>query len=200
MSLADHQHRKFDPAHMDRLDSPERRAFHDPESIVHALPLQGGERVADVGCGTGYFAVPLARRVGREGKVWALDIEPLMLERVRQKAAEHELSQLETVHSDENRLPLPEECADLVFMANVLHEATDRERFLEEAVRILRVGGVLAVVEWRTDLPQPPEKGPPLAHRLGREEGGGLIRAQGLQEVGDFPAGPQHWGALFRKR
>ena len=66
-----------------RQESPERAKWQKPDEVVAALKLEPGERVADVGCGPGYFTLPIAKAVGPTGKVWAVDIEPQMLARAR---------------------------------------------------------------------------------------------------------------------
>src|SRR5260221_6963528 len=73
------------------LDDPERDSWQEPEEVVRALGLKPGATVADLGAGTGYFTVRFARPVGPKGRVLAVDIDPKLLERVRQRSADLKL-------------------------------------------------------------------------------------------------------------
>lgn len=156
-----HTH-KFDPQHMSRLESPERRRSLDPDRILALLPLSAGQTVADIGCGPGYFTLPLARKVGA-GRVYALDVQEEMLARVRHKLAQEKITNVVVALSSDAELPVPDASLDGAFMAFVLHEADDRSGFLKSVHRALKPGGWLAVLEWqRREMPE----GPPLHERL----------------------------------
>jgi len=158
---------KFDPQHMERLLSPERYQWHDPDMILDALALAAGMIFADVGAGPGFFTLPAAKRVGPAGKVYALDVEPRMLERLRERASAEGIVNIEGLLSEEERLPLPDVTVDAVLVANVLHEVSEQVSFLRETARVMRPGSMLAVVEWRK---RKMEKGPPVAERLSYQE------------------------------
>jgi len=185
---------KFDPRHAGRLDDPERRKFLDPEKIAALLELEPGLVVADVGCGTGYFALELARAVGPGGKVYAVDISEELLARAGEKAAAAGINNVEFILSREALIPLSGAQVDAVLLANVLHEVQDREAFLAEVGRIIRPTGRLLVVEWKK-IATP--KGPPVNHRLEPGEviasaGGAGFSGATLVEIG-----PYHYGVGF---
>jgi len=190
---------KFDPREAGRLFSEERRSWQPPEVAVTALGLRPGEVVADLGCGPGYFTRALARAVGAEGKVYAVDLSPEMLERLRETLGEKESgpgeAPVEIFLSGERSVPLPSDSVDAVLLANVLHEAEDPEGLLREARRIVRPGGRCLVVEWRKDGPSPP--GPPVEDRL--EEGQVLRWARKVGwRVAERPeVGPYHFALLL---
>jgi SAM-dependent methyltransferase len=134
----------------------------------------------DLGAGPGFFTLPAARLVGAGGHVYAVDVEPAMLDRCRRRAAKAGLTGIETVHSAETQIPLPDATADRVLIAFVLHEADDVAALLREAARLLRPGGAIAVAEWRTADGTP---GPPLDLRIGEDDLAGFAAQVGLRPV-----------------
>ena len=188
---------KFDPSHADRLLSPERRQMQDPDAILSALDLSPGLRLADVGCGPGFFTLPAAERVGGDGQVYAFDVQHEMIARVAERAATAGLDNVQAMLSKEAELPIPDEAVDVALLANVLHESPDRVKFLAEIGRTLRPGGVLGVVDWRKEeMPM----GPPLADRLSTDQVETDLRAAGFEVEGPFTAGPRHYGIRARWR
>ncbi len=187
---------KFDPNHAEMLLDPERHRWQDPDAILDALGVGIGMVVADIGAGPGFIALPAARKVGPSGKVYALDVEPRMVEKVRARADEEGIGNLETAVSQEAQLPLVDGVVDAALLVNVLHEAQDRRQLLRETARILKQGGALAVVEWKKERQ---EWGPPFESRLApwqvREE---LHRA-GFRKVEPIYAGVNHYGLLATK-
>ena len=187
---------KFDVAHRSHLDSEERRSYLDPPSILHAFGIRPGMRIADVGSGTGFFAIPAAAIVGPKGRVYAVDLSPEMLEDLQAKLARTPQRSLEAVRSTEDRIPLPDGSVDFVFMACVLHEL-DGPGTLLEARRILRRGGRLGVVDWKKE---DMEFGPPKAHRLAEDEAMAVLSDAGFAPVRTFEAGVNHYGIEARVR
>lgn len=190
-----HTH-KFDPAHLDRLLSSQRREWQDPESILAALGLQTGERLADVGVGPGYFALAAARMVGPEGTVYGFDIEPRMLTRLEEEARSAGLTQIQPVHSGESRLPLEDGAVNAVLMANVFHELHDPAEMMREIRRILSPGGRLLIVDWKKE--ETP-MGPPLHERRSPEEVTETVVPIGFSPQGLREGGPNHYGVLFQR-
>lgn len=189
-----HGGHKFDAAHRARLDSAERRAYLDPEAILGSLRLRKGWRVADIGAGIGFFSIPAARLVGPEGRVFAVDLSPEMLEDLRAKLAANHVANVEPVRSTEDRVPLEDRSVDLAFLACVLHELAGPATLLE-CRRILRASGILAIVDWKK-LDQ--DVGPPKEHRLDEDEARAVLRDAGFAPVRSFDAGPYHYGIEAR--
>jgi ubiquinone/menaquinone biosynthesis C-methylase UbiE len=163
--MEDMNDRTFDAKHAHRLEDPERLQWLPPAAVLAAVQLKQGMRVADIGAGTGYFALPMAREIGDSGKVLAVDFQTEMLEHLRQKLnGSASPKNIELVHGEATATTLPDKSVDLVFLANVWHELDDHAAALAEARRILRPGGHIAILDWRPDVSQPP--GPPLEHRL----------------------------------
>ncbi len=143
--------------------------------------------VADVGAGTGYFALPMAARVGPRGCVHAVDVQPEMLALLRTKVADD--SPVVLVTGAAEATTLPDASQHLVLYANVWHEIPQQDAAIAEAERILQWGGRIAIVDWRPDCLPPP--GPPPAHRLSGITVSDALRGVGwrgirLQRVGAF--------------
>ena len=160
------EERKFKLSRKAYLDSDERRRLLDPQSILDLLPLRPGDTVADIGCGTGFFAEPLARAVA-PGQLLAFDVQPEMVETTRERAARAGLSNLTAATSPEGRLPLADATLDGALAAFVLHETTELATALAEVRRVLKPGGWFAALEWhRRETPG----GPPQHIRLTPED------------------------------
>ena len=159
-SMAHHE-RLFHPERAHRLDDPERQRWLPAGALVGRI-ARPGLQVADVGAGTGYFAIPLARAVLPGGRVFAVDLQPKMLQLLRARVPQDLAIAL--VEGDATRTTLPGASVDVVLLANVWHELDDHAAALAEASRILARGGRITILDWRTDVEQP--LGPPLEHRI----------------------------------
>lgn len=177
---------KFDPDRKALLESPDRREWQDPETILDFFGFTAGTVVADVGCGTGYFSIPLSRRVGPAGRVYAIDMQEEMLWSLQEKLLDQGVSNILPILSSEEFIALPESHADAALLVNTLHELKGRSTLME-IHRILRTGGFLAVVDWAK---VPMDVGPPLEHRLSEEQAKELLRSVGFGvdsvDVGDL--------------
>lgn len=191
-----HGERKFAVEHRAHLDSAERRSYLDAPRILRSFRVRRGLRVADIGAGTGFFAIPAAALVGPQGHVDAVDLAPEMLEDLRSKLDRDRIGNVTASRSTEDRLPLPDASVDLALLACVLHEL-DGPGTLLECRRILRPHGRLAVVDWKkVDM----EFGPPREHRLNEAEAGDVLQAAGFAVDRTFEAGPYHYGIEARIR
>jgi ubiquinone/menaquinone biosynthesis C-methylase UbiE len=186
---------KFNPANKDVLLAPKRRELLDPDRVISMIPLRPYHKVADIGCGPGYFAVPLAKYVN-QGKLYALDMQEEMLEACRQRLSAMHLDNVEVLQCEEEKLPLDKDSVDGAFLAFVLHEAKDREGFLAEAERLLQRGGWLAVLEWYK---RAMEEGPPLEDRVSEEETKELGQKAGLRFISQRDLNGKNYLVLFRK-
>ena len=139
-----------------KLDKPERLQWMPPNEIVALLPLAAGAVVADIGAGTGFFALPIAKAVAPAGRVFAVDMQPEMLELLRKKlSVSGTPSNVELVHGKADATTLPDDSCDLIFIANVWHELDQRDEVLAEMRRILGKNGRLAILDWRADVEPP---------------------------------------------
>lgn len=128
---------------------PFRDRWQHPERVVAALDLEQGDRVADLGAGGGYFTYRLARAVGPEGRVYAVDPDGDMRTRIRTRAERKGYTNIETVDPDDDRPVLPAP-VDVVLTVNAFHHLPeDRVGYFRELAGSLEPGGRVAVVEER---------------------------------------------------
>lgn len=145
------------------FDDPARDAWQRPEAVIDLFGLGPTSRVADVGAGTGYFAVRIARRVP-EGRVYAVDIEPDMVRHLAERSEREHLAQLTPIlaTAEDAKIPAP---VDVVLIVDTLHHIDDRPAYLAKLRNALKEGGRLFVVDFKLDAPM----GPPKDHRLAPE-------------------------------
>jgi ubiquinone/menaquinone biosynthesis C-methylase UbiE len=161
-------------------------------AVLKALHLKRGMTVADIGAGTGYFALPIAREVGDSGKVLAVDFQTEMLEHLRRKTSlESSPRNIELVNGQATVTKLRDSSVDLVFLANVWHELDDHAAVLTEAKRILRRSGHIVILDWRPDVPQPP--GPPLEHRIAPKAAAATVQQEGWTLISKSDVGEYHY-------
>jgi ubiquinone/menaquinone biosynthesis C-methylase UbiE len=157
---------KFDPKNKELLVSQDRRNALDVYKLLRIFPILSHHTVADVGCGPGFFTIPMAKMVF-DGKIYALDIQDEMLDAVRAEVAKVNLTNVDVVKSQEKKLPLEDESIDGVVAAFVLQEATSPKTLLKEAMRCLKNHGWLVVLEWYK---REMEEGPPVSQRIDMDE------------------------------
>jgi len=129
-----------------------------PEAMLDALKIPPGATVADVGAGAGYHSVRLARRVGPGGTVLATDLQPEMIQMLKQNAQAAGLSNIKPLLCSSTNSMLPDGKVDLILMVDVYHECTDPEATLRRLRMALRPGGRLVLVEFRGEDPEVPIK------------------------------------------
>jgi len=143
------------PAFIGRfLDSNIRRWRQPPDKLIERSGIKPGMTVLDLGCGSGAFTPFVARVVGERRKVYAVDIQPAMLQQLERKLAKAEnldIKNIELKQASAYDLPFEDGTLDLVYMVTVLQEIPDRGRALQEVRRILKPGGILAITEFLPD-------------------------------------------------
>ena len=158
----DHANHKFSGAeHWAQVfDDPERDKWQKPHEVITALKLAPDQSAADIGAGTGYFAVRLARMLPG-GRVYAVDIEPDMVKYLAARAAKENLLNLTAVAGavDEARIPAP---VDLVLLVDVYHHIDQRAEYFRRLRAALKPGGRVAIIDFRVDAPV----GPPQQARI----------------------------------
>jgi ubiquinone/menaquinone biosynthesis C-methylase UbiE len=117
----------------------------DPYEVLKAAGLEPGQDVLEVGCGPGFFTVPAATIVGEGGTLYALDVNPLAVEKVQRKVAEAGVTNVKTVLADAARSGLPDESFDLVFLFGLARPVGGPEAIWVEMHRLLEPGGILTV-------------------------------------------------------
>jgi predicted methyltransferase len=135
----------------DWLERPGRVEAERPDEVIATLGLQPGDVVADVGCGTGFFTRRLARAVGAEGIVYAVDVQPEMLERLRANAAQAGLDNIRPLLGSQDDPQLPPGEVDWILLADVYHEMQEPAVMLARLRASLAPGGRVALLEYRLE-------------------------------------------------
>jgi ubiquinone/menaquinone biosynthesis C-methylase UbiE len=138
------------------LDRRERELEEDPDLAMRLIRVQRGSTVADLGAGSGYFTVRLARAVGNDGKVYAVDIQAGMLALLQQAITRQRLMNVTPVLGTPDDPRLPAESLDLVLMVDVYHELSAPQVTLAHLKRALKPGGRLVLLEYRAEDPNVP--------------------------------------------
>jgi predicted methyltransferase len=123
-----------------------RDAWQRPTEVFDALGLKAGHHVADIGCGSGYFTFRLAREVGVEGKVFAVDIDQKAIDKVRLRKEREELNQVEPVPGESGDPHLPNDL-DSVLIVDSYHEFRDYDQMMRAVFRAMRPGGRLVIID-----------------------------------------------------
>ena len=138
------------------LERAEREAEEAPSKAIAALNIRAGQVIADIGAGSGYYSVRLAKAVGPTGRVYATDIQPEMLALLKTKVERDALTNIELVLGGETDTRLPDNSIDLAIMVDVYHELSQPQAFLKSMRRALKKDGRLVLVEFRKEDPRVP--------------------------------------------
>lgn len=185
-----------DREHLLRLDNPDREQIMPKTPVLEAVNASLDMRVADIGAGLGYFALPLAVAVGHAGVVLAVDPSPAAREELIHRAQKAGLSQVEVISGSAEETGLDSNSVDRVLWHTMYHEVLHRPKAINEMLRILREGGRWVVVDWRKEST---DFGPPKEHRFTADEVVDEVRQYGFREVQRFAPGPVTWGLVFEK-
>jgi predicted methyltransferase len=174
------------------FDDPKRDAWQKPHEVIQALALKPDAVVADIGSGTGYFAVRFAHMVPR-GKVYGVDTEPDMVKYLADRAKRERLANLTAVQAAPGDPKLPEK-ADLVVLVDVYHHIDGRERYFQKLRTSLNPGARVAVIDFRMDSPE----GPPKAARIAPEQVKAELGRAGYRLEREHAFLPNQYFLVFR--
>jgi len=162
------QHRHENPtAYMAALDDPRRDAYQKPDEVVKALALRPGEVVADIGSGTGYFALRFARAVGDAGRVYAVDISPEMVRHLNRRLRDAGIRNVVSVLSEPDDPLLPDASIDRFVIVDTWHHVDAQAKYIELMKKMLKPGGQVVHIDFqKRELPV----GPSLASKIARED------------------------------
>ena len=172
--------------------------FLNPDKVIEEFGIKKGVKIADFGCGAGYFTIPLARTVGEKGKIYASDVLKTALESVQGRAKVEGLLNIETTLSNlevSGGSKLKDDFLDFVLLANILFQSSKKADIIKEAKRTLKKGGKIVIVEWQENQPM----GPPEDFIISKKFVKDLAKKQGFKFEKEFPAGKHHWGMIFEK-
>jgi len=138
------------------LERKEREREESVSKLMKSLDVKPGDVVADLGAGSGHHTVKLAKLVGEKGKVYAVDIQPEMLDLIGKRIRADDIKNIVLVHNTEKDPKLPEGKIDMILMVDVYHELSYPYEVMVELVKSLKVGGRLIFVEFRLEDPKVP--------------------------------------------
>jgi ubiquinone/menaquinone biosynthesis C-methylase UbiE len=174
--------------------------FIDPEGIINQLEFKNGMKVANFGCGTGYFAFPIAKKVSPDGLVWAMDVLPQKIEVVESQAKLVGITNVITKRvslEKEKGSGLPRESADWVILVNMLFQNSDKDAILAEVKRVLKKTGKILLIEWS-------EKnmlfGPEKDIKVSKKEMLEILRKNGLEVSSEIEPSNFHYGLILKKQ
>ena len=159
--------RLFNPENLGSLEGPDRDAWQRPDRIMDALGIGEGSVTADLGAGGGWFTVRLARRVGPNGKVYAEDIQPQMVEATRRRVQREALRNVETILGTPVDPKLPPGSIDALLIVDAYHEVEQPVTLLRNIAKALKPTGVIGVVDFKRDGGGP---GPQMDERVDPEK------------------------------
>ena len=137
------------PAGAAWLERETREAEERPDIVLRTMKLKDGDVVADIGAGTGFYSRRLARAVAPSGRVYANDVQPEMIELLREKAADERITNIVPVVGDESDPKLPAQTFDWILLVDVYHEFQQPKPMLAAIKRALKPSGRVALVEYR---------------------------------------------------
>ncbi|WP_363351809.1 class I SAM-dependent methyltransferase [Methylocystis echinoides] len=188
-------HHRFEDAEKwaKQFDKPERDEWQKPDQLLDALKLPANASVADIGAGTGYFSVRIAKRAP-QGKVFAADVEKDMVRYLGERAKREGLSNVTPVQAAPDTANLPEP-VDVILLVDTYHHIGNRVDYFKMLQSSLKPGGKLVIVDFRMDSPE----GPPKEHRVSIETTTEELKSAGytLVETQDFL--PRQYFAVFKK-
>ncbi len=178
------------------LERDEREIEEQPEEALDAIGIRPGMTIADVGAGVGYFTLRLARRLSGSGKVYANEIQPGMIEKLRKNLEKENIENVETVLGTETDPKLPAGKIDLVLLVDVYHEFSQPQKMLGKIRESLTSAGRLVLLEYRKEDPTVPIR---LEHKMSVEEVKREIEPEGFRLAEVLTSLPRQHILIFRK-
>ncbi len=177
------------------LMSKERKQWHNPQTILNQVTK--GMTIADLGCGPGFFTIPMAQMTGDKGVIYAVDSNQTMLNALKENIAKSKVNPniIKIINSDVCHTGIPNESVDLVLIANFLHEVEDKKTFFQEVRRISKPTTYIVDVDWKKTQS---EYGPPLKDRLSEEQATGVLAENGFSVIKQIDLGPTHYELISK--
>lgn len=175
-----------------KLENPSRIEELKPQETLQRIGLQENHVLCDIGAGTGIFTIPGSRIT--KNNVYALEISDEMLEIISSKARTEGIRNIKPIKVNGDELALADHSIDIVLMVTVLHEIENKAALLKEVKRILNSDGKVAIIEFHK---RPTPIGPPVEHRLGKNEVVDKFRDYGFGILEDFDLGENFYTLIF---
>lgn len=181
-------------AYIAMLDNPARDAEQKPGEVIAALGLKTGERIADIGAGSGYFTFRFARHVGPGGEVLAVDVNPDMIVHLNERIRDLQIDNVRTILAPPADPLLAPASVDLVFICNTWHHIGDHPRYLGLLEKALKPGGRIVIVDYRK---KDVAVGPPAEMRVAREDVVGEFEKSGFRLAAEHDFLPHQYFLVF---
>ena len=178
------------------LERAGRQNEERPDLLIDSLGIQPGQIVADIGAGSGYFTRRLSAKVGQEGRVMAVDIQPEMLAILRRSLTAAGISNVTMILGKETSPNLPPNSVDLVLMVDVYHEFSFPHEMMTQIHSALKPGGQVVWVEYRLEDPTVPIK---LLHKMSRQQVHKEATFQGFEFVRSYEGLPRQHVLFYKK-
>lgn len=178
------------------LDRPEREDEEQPAKVIEALELKGGEVIADLGAGSGYFTFRLAPKVGETGRILAVEIQDEMIAELKKRIEKNKVTNVETIKCTESDPKLPESSVDVVLMVDVYHEIAFPYEVMTAIRKALKPGGRVVFIEYRKEDPKVPIKE---VHKMSIEQLKKEMAVVGLDHLKTVDTLPRQHIAIFGK-
>jgi len=168
--------------------------FLDPNVVLEQLRLADSMKVADFGCGSGGWTIPLAKKFSK-AKIYAIDILEEPLSALKGKLKAQNIFNVQIIKANvENKLPISDNSVDLVLMTNLLFQSNAKDKIFKEAKRILRPEGQVLVVDWNKNSFIGPGN-----NAVSKKEVEEIAQREGFIKEKEFEAGNYHYGLIFKK-
>ena len=168
-------------------------SFLNPEKIISNLSLKENMSVADFGCGSGGWSIPLAKKI-KDGQIYAIDVTEESLSALKSKITSERVANIRTIRADiEKGSTLRNDFLDMVILSNILFQVENKEDVVKEAYRVLKEGGRMIVVDWFPEAAGGPE------NRISSEDVKRIAQEKGFNFNKEVDAGVYHYAHIYEK-
>lgn len=186
-----HQNSK---AYIAFLEDPQRDEYQKPHEVIMALDLKEGERIADIGAGSGYFAFRIAQHLGPSGRVYAVDINPDMIIHMNRVIRDRGITNVTTILAPPDDPLLPDHSVDRFFICDTWHHIQDRTGYLARMKRMLEPKGQIVMIDFqKRELPV----GPPAGMKIAKQDFIAQMRANGFELAKEHDFLPYQYFLVF---
>ena len=184
-------------AYIAMLDNPRRDAYQKPNEVISALKLKPGEIIADIGAGSGYFTFRLARQVGSQGRVYAVDVSPDMIIHLNRRIRDLGVTNVATILCPPDDPLLADASVDRFFICDTWHHIQDHPHYLGLLKRMLKPDGQIVMIDYKkTQTPL----GPPMEIRISHDDLAREMEANGFRLKTEHTFLPYQYFIVFEKR
>lgn len=173
--------------------------FLDPNSVINQLNLESGMQIADIGSGSGFYTLGIAPKISPNGKVYAIDVQRDLLNRIGEEAKRNNLTNIEIIWGDAEKpggTKMMDHIIDFAVVSNVLFQAEDKQSFVKEIRRILKPEGSVLVIDWADSFSG---MGPSASSVVSKKDAMDLFEENGFKFIRDISAGENHYGMILKK-